>query len=46
MNQYNATEFCRKIEAVCDKLQYAKETRESNMKYLETLVTIKDNEIN
>lgn len=46
MNQYNATEFCRKIEAVCDKLQCAKETRESNMKYLETLVTIKDNEIN
>lgn len=41
MNKLNADIFCQKIEAVCDELGYQKKTREQNMEYLGTLVTIK-----
>ena len=42
MNKLNADVFCVKIEDVCKKLGYTVKTREDNMEYLETLVTITD----
>lgn len=40
MDRMDADIFCQKIEHVCDSLDYQKETREENMRYLETLVSV------
>lgn len=40
MTKLNADIFCQKVESVCDLLGYVKNTRDKNMKYLETLVPI------
>lgn len=42
MLRLNADIFCRKIEAVCDKLGYPKNNRSENMRFLGSLVTIKE----
>ena len=41
MTKLNADVFCQKIEAVCDKLGYAKRTRADNMDRLRATVMIK-----
>lgn len=41
MDSVNEDIFCSKIESVCDKLGYSKQTREENKRYLETLVAIR-----
>lgn len=41
MDDINVTLFCRKIEDVCDKLGYARRTREENQRYLRTLVAVR-----
>ena len=41
MDRVNEDIFCSKIESVCDKLGYSKQTREENRRYLETLVAIR-----
>lgn len=40
MDRVNWDIFCQKIEDVCDKLGYAKKSREDNRRYLSTLVAI------
>jgi hypothetical protein len=42
MIRLNADIFCQKIEAVCDALGYEKMTRDKNMSYLGTLVSIRN----
>ncbi|MCD6459255.1 ATP-binding protein, partial [bacterium] len=42
MNRLNVDIFCQKIEHVCDILDYSKKTRQENKRYLETLVSIRD----
>lgn len=41
MDRVNADIFCSKIEDVCDKLGYPKNSRAENKRYLGTLVTIR-----
>jgi hypothetical protein len=41
MIRLNADIFCQKIEAVCDALGYVKKSRDRNMSYLGTLVSIR-----
>ena len=43
MIRLNADIFCQKIEAVCDSLDYQKKTRNENMRYIETLVSVRNN---
>jgi hypothetical protein len=40
MSPLNADIFCQKIEAVCDKIGYAKKTRQENIQYLQRLVSV------
>ena len=42
MDNQNAILFCRKIEDVCDKLGYQKQSREDNLRYLNRLVAVRD----
>lgn len=42
MMRLNADIFCQKIEAVCEVLKYQKNTRNNNMRHLETLVSVRD----
>ncbi len=42
MDRLNADIFCQKIEAVCDVLGYTKNSRDDNIRQLETLVSIQD----
>lgn len=42
MIRLNADIFCQKIEAVCDSLGYIKKSREQNLSYLGTLVSIRE----
>ncbi len=41
MSRLNADIFCQKVEAVCDKLGYKKQSRDNNRRYLETLVDVR-----
>ena len=41
MTKLNADIFCQKIEAVCDKLGYAKKSRKENMDHLKERIIIK-----
>lgn len=40
MSALSADIFCQKIEAVCDKLGYTKQTRSDNKEYLKTLISV------
>lgn len=42
MLRLHADIFCQKIESVCDGLGYSKNNRSENMRFLESLVTIRD----
>ena len=44
MIRLNADIFCQKIEVVCDALGYHKNTRNKNMRHLETLVSVQEAE--
>lgn len=41
MSPLSADIFCQKIEAVCEKIGYAKQTRENNKEYLKLLISIR-----
>lgn len=41
MYQLDSDILCQKIEAICDKLNYRKQTREENHRYLKTLVEVR-----
>lgn len=41
MTQLDADIFCKKVEAVCDALNYSKKARAQNMAHLSTLVSIR-----
>jgi Molecular chaperone, HSP90 family len=42
MLRLNADIFCQKIESVCDRLGYTKNNRSENMRFLGSLVTIRE----
>ncbi|MDS2172374.1 ATP-binding protein [Nesterenkonia sp. CL21] len=42
MDALNADILCQKIEAVCDALSYEKRSREENLAYLKTLVSVRN----
>jgi hypothetical protein len=41
MSPLSADIFCQKIEAVCEKIGYAKQARENNKEYLKLLISIR-----
>jgi hypothetical protein len=42
MDSLNAQIFCQKIESVCDLIGYKKKSRQENIRYLKTLVSVRN----